>query len=99
MSKDLSPEELRAALAAADRGMRLPWGAILLSTGLAVVAIAVALRFADVRDDTHVLIVSAAIFLWAQMQLLAGIIATRQNAANARMLRALELLDERPGGR
>ena len=94
MPKDLSHDELRAALAEADRGMRLPWGSILVGAGVMALAVGFALKVADLGDPTHLLIVCVAAFLFAQMHFIAGLIAARQNAANARMLRALELLDE-----
>ena len=95
MTRDLSADELRAALAAADRGMRLPWAQIIIFAGLWTLAIGIALRFIDFADPTHVLIACLAVFMYAQTQFTAGLIATRQNAVNARLLRALELLDER----
>ena len=94
MPNDLSQDELRAALAEADRGMRFPWGSILAGTAIMALATGFALKVTDLGDPTHVLIVCAAAFLFAQMHFIAGLIAARQNAANARMLRALELLDE-----
>lgn len=100
MSKmDLSEMELRQALAAADRGMRLPYGLLVIGGAISAFATSVAFRFADWQDATHVLIVAAAVFLFAQMVVAISIVAARQNAANARMLRALELLEDRIGPR
>ena len=95
MVRELSQEELRTALAAADRGMRFPWGSILAGAGIMGLATGIGLKFLDTGNATHVLIVCAAVFLYAQMIFLASVITSRQNAANARMLRAMELLDER----
>ena len=95
MTRDLSQDELRAALAAADRGMRLPWAMIIGFGALTGLMVSLVLRVVNFDDHTHVLIIAAAGFLYAQMSFLAAVIASRQNAANARMLRALELLDER----
>jgi hypothetical protein len=95
MTSELSQDELKAALAAADRGMRLPYVTLVVLGALGGTAIGIALKRIDWGDSTHVLIVCAVVFLYATTGALAGILQTRQNAANARMIRALELLDER----
>lgn len=95
IDRELSGEELRAALAAADRGMRLPYGIIAIAMLITTAAITGIQRLADWSNPTHVLIICAAAFLLGQMYFIAALIAARQNAANARMLRALELLEGR----
>lgn len=97
MTKELGQDELKAALAAADRGMRLPYATLFVSGMVNAGAIAVAMRRVDWGNATHVLIVCAVVVLFTAMNLLAGILQARQNAANARMIRALELMDERLG--
>lgn len=99
MVKELSQEELRAALAAADRGMRFPWSSIVVGSALTAFAIGFGLKVLDWNNSTHVLIVCAVGVVYAQMTFLSGVVVSRQNAANARMLRALELLDERLASR
>ena len=96
---NLSDAELRTALAEADRGMRLPYGGIMIGGGIAAFALGVILKYIDWGNTLQVLIVSAAGFLYGQMLAIVSIITARQNAANARMLRALQLLEERFVGR
>lgn len=93
--EDLSEKELRAALAAADRGIRLSYGMIALAAAITALAIFVTLRVVDWSNTTHVLIICASGFLYSQMHFFASVITARQNAANARMLRALEKLESR----
>lgn len=95
MVKELSQDELRAALAAADRGLRFPWSSIVVGASITALAVGFGLKALDWSNPTHVLIVCAVGVVYAQMTLLSGVIVSRQNAANARMLRALALLDER----
>lgn len=99
MAKELTQDELRAALAAADRGMKMPWWPIVIASGVSALALGFALKVMRFEDPTHVLVLCAAVFLFGQMQLAAAIITSRQNAPTARMLRALELLDERTNPR
>ena len=93
MKQELPRDELKAALAAADRGMRLPLLEIFIGGAIGGTAIGIALKRFDTGDAVHVLIACAVVVLYAWGQLTAGILQARQNAANARMLRALELLD------
>ncbi|MEX2180048.1 MAG: hypothetical protein WD801_15135 [Gemmatimonadaceae bacterium] len=70
---------------------------ISLGVGAALTGLAIGFdqKYFDSANPTHVLIVCAVAFLYAQTDFLAGVIASRQNAANARVLRALELFDDR----
>ena len=95
MTSNLSQDELKAALAAADRGIRLPYGMLVVAGILGGTSIGVAMPRIEWSNPTHVIIVCATVFIWGSMQGLAGILQARQNAANARMIHALELLDER----
>lgn len=96
--RDFSNEELRAALASADKQMRLPW----LSMAMAMLPVALATSFgleaADFSNPTHVLIVAGFVWLFGWIFLAGSLLQARQLAANARMLRALELMDERLDG-
>ena len=92
---DFSNEELRAALASADRHMRLPWLSILVATVAMGLATGFALKAADFANPTHVLIVAGFVWIFAWMFFAGSLLQSRQLAANARMLRALELMDER----
>lgn len=93
--KDFSSEELRAALAAADKHVRLPYIEIVLLVAIAAFATSFGFRAADFSNPTHVLVVAAFVTTWAWMFLGGFLLQSRQLAANARMLRALELMDER----
>ena len=95
MQGELPRDELKAALAAADRGMRLPLWELTIVGAIGGTAIGIALKHFDSGDPVHVLIACAVVLLYAWGQGTAGILQARQNAANARMLRALELLDEK----
>lgn len=88
-------EQLRAALAAADRGMRLPYITVVVLSGIAALAVGVGLRHLDLSDPTHIVVACSVVLLFVTTQLTAGILQARQNAANARVIRALELLDDR----
>jgi heme A synthase len=96
---DFTPDAVRAALRDADRHIRLNYLIIAALGGLQAFIAAWALRVLDFADPVHRLIVLGAAFVCVQMLLLAEILQSRQNAVNARMLRALELLDERLAGR
>ena len=91
----LTEAELRAALAAADRGITLPYGMIIFGAGIAALAFGLILRFADWSNTTHLIVLAAAAFIYGQMIFALSVTTARQNAANARMLRALELLESR----
>lgn len=93
--RDYSNEELRAALAAADRDMRLPGVSMIMAVVPVSFATSIGLRVANFSDPTHVLILSAAVWLFGWIFLGGSLLQSRQLAANARMLRALELMDER----
>lgn len=95
MKGDLPQDELKAALAAADRGMQLPRWELFAGGIIGGTAISIAMRKFDPSDPVHVLIACAVVILFAWGWATAGILQARQNAANARMLRALELLDEK----
>lgn len=95
MKEDLPQDELKAALAAADRGMRLPMWELFAGGIIGGTGVSFAMKSFDSSDPVHVLIVCAVVILFAWGWTTAGILQARQNAANARMLRALELLDEK----
>ena len=92
-----SHDELRAALATADRQMRLPWASMVVGIAITGIATSIALRVADFSDPTHVLIAAAVAWLFGWIFFGLSLLQSRQLAANARMLRALELMDERLG--
>lgn len=96
-AKSFSDEELRAALASADKHMRLPWVSMVMAMVPVAFATSIGLKAADFSDPTHVLIVSAVMWLFGWIFLGGSLLQSRQLAANARMLRALELMDERLG--
>lgn len=71
----------------------------MIGAGIAAFALAMIFKYVDWGNTVQVLILSAAGFLYGQMLAIVSIITARQNAANARMLRALQLLEERFVGR
>jgi uncharacterized membrane protein len=93
--QDFSPAALRAALAAADRDMHRAW-AMWAFAGVVMAGVYSLLQRAlDWSQPTHRVIVltglgTAALILFSLFNL-----QLRQNAANARLLRAMELLHQR----
>lgn len=92
---EFPPDALRAALRQAERGIRLNYLVIFILGGLQALVLGWALKIADFSNPTHTLIVLAAAFLLLHGFFMAEVLTKRQDAMNARMLRALELLDER----
>ena len=92
-NQNMSEAELRQALAAADRGIRLPYAVIIVGGAVSALFVSIMLRFADWANSTHVVVAAATAFLWCQMFISLSLVTARQNAANARMLRALELVE------
>lgn len=92
---DFSPEALRAALRQAERGIRLNWIVIAALAAVQALILGFAMKVADFGDDTHTLVVLGAAFVWVQVFFMLEILVRRQDAVNARILRALQLLDDR----
>lgn len=92
---DFAPDALRTALRQAERGIRVNYVVIAILAGLEALVMGTVMRIADFSNDLHALIVLAATFLLLHAFFMAEILTRRQDAMNARMLRALELLDTR----
>jgi hypothetical protein len=89
------PTPVHAALAAADRRDRLSRMAIYAAALLELVLLAAALMVMDFNDDTHLLILIIGILVYSTLALGLAAVASRAAAADARLLHAIQLLDER----
>lgn len=95
VQKEMAPEEVRNALRRAERGIRVSYLQVALVAGLQALAIGFVLKVANFADPLHLLVVLVGALLFMQMFFFAIVFSARQDAVNARVLRALELLDER----
>lgn len=86
---------MHAALAAADRRDRLSRYALYAAALLEMVLLAAALLVMDFDDDTHLLILIIGILVYSTLALGLAAIASRAAAADARLLHAIQMLDER----
>jgi hypothetical protein len=88
---------VHAALAEADRRER--WGRIALFAAALVEALLLgaALLVMDFADDTHLLVFIMAMLAYTTLALGLAALGARNSAANARLLHAIQLLDERRG--
>lgn len=93
--QDFSPAALRAALAAADKNVQRAW----VTWTLAGVVIGLVFdqlqRALDWSQPTHRVIVFTGVGLAALILFSLFNLQLRQNATNARLLRAMELLHQR----
>lgn len=89
------PSAVHAALAAADRRDRMGRLALYAAALLELVLLAAALMVMDFADDTHLLILIIGILVYSTLALGLAAIASRAAAADARLLHAIQLLDER----
>lgn len=89
------PTSVNAALAAADRRDRMSRLAIYAAALLELVLLAAALMVMDFDNDTHLLILIIGILVYSTLALGLAAIASRAAAADARLLHAIQLLDER----
>ena len=88
---------LHAALAEADRRER--WGRLALygAALLEALLLAAALMVMDFDDPTHLLIFLMAMLAYTTLALGLVALGARSSAADARLLHAIQLLDERRG--
>lgn len=89
------PTAVRAALAAADRRDRMSRLAIYAAALLEAVLLGLSLLVMDFGDDTHLLIFITGILVYTTLALGLMALAARAAAADARLLHAIQLLDER----
>lgn len=92
---DFTSDALRAAIKQAERHIRINYIWIFLLAGLQALVLGYALKVADFSQSLHVLVVLGFAWLELQMFFILSILAARYDAFNARILRGLELLDER----
>jgi len=93
--QDFSPAALRAALAAADKDMHRAWGTWAFAGVVLVVLYSQMQRALDWSQPTHRVIVLTGLYLAALFLFSLFNLQLRQNATNARLLRAMELLHQR----
>lgn len=89
------PTSMHAALADADRRDRMSRLAIYAAALLELVLLAAALMVMDFDNDTHLLILIIGILVYSTLALGLAAVASRAAAADARLLHAIQLLDER----
>ena len=91
------PTALHAALDAADRRDRMSRLAIYAAALIEMVLLGLALMVMDFDNDTHLLILIIGILVYSTLALGLAAVASRAAAADARLLHAIQLLDERRG--
>lgn len=89
------PTAVHAALADADRRERMSRMAIYAAALLELVLLAAALMVMDFDDDTHLLILIIGILVYSTLALGLAALGSRAAAADARLLHAVQMLDER----
>jgi K+-sensing histidine kinase KdpD len=89
------PTAVHAALAAADRRDRMSRAALYAAALIEVVLLGLALMVMDFDNDTHLLIFITGILVYSTLGLGLAAIAARASASDARLLHAIQLLDER----
>jgi hypothetical protein len=89
------PTAVHAALAAADRRDRMSRMAIYAAAFIEMLLLAAALMVMDFHNDTHLLILIIGILVYSTLGLGMAALGSRAAAADARLLHAIQLLDER----
>ena len=89
------PTAVQAALAAADRRDRMGRLAIYAAALVEAVLLGLALMVMDFDNDTHLLILIIGILVYSTLGLGLAALGARAAAADARLLHAIQLLDER----
>ncbi len=92
-----SSAPVRAALDEADRRERTSRRVLYAAAAVEVVLLAAALLVMDFGDSTHVLVLVLAVLTYSTLALGMVAMASRASAENARLLHAIQLLDERRG--
>lgn len=94
---DRSSSPVLAALEEADRRERTSRLVLYAAAALEAVLLGAALLVMDFANPTHVLMLILAVLTYSTLALGMVAIATRASAENARLLHAIQLLDERRG--
>ncbi len=89
------PTAVHAVLDAADRRDRMSRMALYAAALLELVLLAAALMVMDFDNDTHLLILIIGILVYSTLGLGLAALGSRAAAADARLLHAIQLLDER----
>jgi hypothetical protein len=89
------PTAVHAALAAADRRDRMSRMALYAAALIELLLLAAALMVMDFNDHTHLLILIIGILVYSTLGLGMAALGSRAAAADARLLHAIQLLDER----
>ncbi|HEX6370085.1 MAG TPA: hypothetical protein VF006_14285 [Longimicrobium sp.] len=89
------PTALHAALAAADRRDRMSRYAVYAAAFIELLLLAAALMVMDFESDTHLLILIIGILVYSTLGLGLAALGARAAASDARLLHAIQLLDER----
>ena len=89
------PTAVHAALAAADHRDRMSRLAIYAAALIEMLLLAAALMVMDFGNDTHLLILIIGILVYSTLGLGMAALGSRAAAADARLLHAIQLLDER----
>lgn len=97
IQSDRGPSPVLAALEEADRRERTARRVLYAAAALEVVLLAAALLVMDFGEPTHVLMLILAVLTYSTLALGMVAIASRASAENARLLHAIQLLDERRG--
>lgn len=90
-----APSPVRAALEVADRRDRLARAALLGAALAEALLLALALLLMDFGSRTHLLMLVLTVLVCTTLALGLAAVAARAGAADARLLHALQLLDER----
>jgi hypothetical protein len=89
------PTAVHAVLDAADRRDRMSRMAIYAAAIVELLLLAAALLVMDFGNDTHLLILIIGILVYSTLGLGMAALGARAAAADARLLNAIQLLDER----
>ena len=92
---DAAPSPVRAALDEADRRERGARLAVYAAAAVEALCLGLALLLMDFGNRTHLLMLVLAILTYATLALGLLALGARAGAANARLLHAIQLLDER----
>ena len=94
---DRTGSPVRAALEEADRRDRTSRRVLYAAAAIEAVLLAAALLVMDFGDATHLLMLILAVLTYSTLALGMVAVASRASAENARLLHAIQLLDERRG--
>jgi len=97
MTRSETSPLVRAALDDADRRDRMARAALLGAALVEALLLGVALLVMDFGDRTHLLVFVLSVLGYTTLALGLVVVGARASAAHARLLHAIQLLDERRG--